>query len=208
MYSLWPAGAMLGRITPKLPHHAPNTVIGILQPTATFPSEHAHARARQMNHVVRTGFAICLSTLFACRTPHTQSPSVAACYRFDQSYFTWVGRPPEGGNVFTGSSSVVSLDAAAHPPAFPDYPPPDARAVHVPTMVVDSFNKARWLGMSFWRPLQADSVELNWINGLYGPVFKLIARGDSLVGRVRFTTDVAGREQKTQAASAMRIACP
>ena len=41
MYSLWRAGVMLGRITPELPHDVPGTIIGILQPTAAFSSEHA-----------------------------------------------------------------------------------------------------------------------------------------------------------------------
>ena len=140
-------------------------------------------------------------------TLHAQHPSSAACYRFDRPYFTAVGRPPGGGAVFTDSSSVVSLDSAAHASRPSGYPPADARAVHVPAMRVDSISTRMWLEMSFWRPFASDSIELSWRNGLYGPIFRLMVRSDSLVGRVRFTTDVVGREPLAQPASAVRVPC-
>ena len=75
-------------------------------------------------------------------------------------------------------------------------------------MAADSVTMQRWLGMSYWRPIRSDSIDLVWRNGLYGPVFRLAWRSDSLVGRVRFTTDVAGAEPPPQPASAVRIQSP
>ena len=65
----------------------------------------------------------------------------------------------------------------------------------------------RWLGFSAWHPIGRDSVEVHWRNGLSGPVFRLAVRGDSLVGRVRFTTDVVGAEPPAEPASAVRVPC-
>ena len=75
-------------------------------------------------------------------------------------------------------------------------------------MRVDSFTTERWLGMSFWRPLSADSVEIHWRNGLYGPVMRLSIRGDSLRGRTLFTTDVIGDDPLWEPAVGVRIGCP
>src|SRR4051812_37353135 len=138
--------------------------------------------------------AITSATLISHGSLHAQEPSVAGCYQFDRMYFHWVGRPPAGGSVFIDSSGVIRLDSTAHPRERGAYPPSDARAVHVPSMKVDSLAMQRWLGMSFWRPIRSDSIELSWRNGLFGPLFRLALRPDSLVGRVRFTTDVAGAE--------------
>jgi hypothetical protein len=75
-------------------------------------------------------------------------------------------------------------------------------------MHADSVTMQRWLGPSYWRAVGPDSIAVVWRNGLYGPVFALHFTHDSLVGRVRATTDVAGGEQPSQAARASRIDCP
>lgn len=140
---------------------------------------------------------------------HAQAAAArAGCYRFDRSYFGWVGRPLTGGGTLIDSASVIRLDSAAHPQSPGNWVPPDARAVAVPAMSVDSFTVRLWLGVSFWRAVSSDEIEIQWRNGLYGPVFRLAVRGDSLKGSVRFTTDVAGAEPPLERASATRVACP
>ena len=161
-----------------------------------------------MKRTLHAYLAICAVTFAATESLQAQAARGAvACYRFDRSYFHWVGRPPAGGSVFNDSSRIVRLDTTAHP-SRGNYPPLDARSVDVPAMRVDSFATQRWLTMSFWRPMRSDSIELRWRNGLYGPVFRLSRKADSLVGRVRFTTDIVGAEPPAQPASAVRIQCP
>jgi hypothetical protein len=162
---------------------------------------------RAMKRTLRAYLVVGAAAFPTTGSLHAQASSGAACYRFDRSYFQWVGRPPAGGSVSIDSSRIVRLDVTAHT-SRGKYPPPDARSVFVPAMRVDSFTTQQWLGMSFWRPLELDSVELIWHNGLFGPVFRLSRKADSLVGHVRFTTDVAGAEPPAQPASAVRIRCP
>ena len=161
-----------------------------------------------MKRTIHACLAIFSAALVSSRSLEAQHPSVPACYQFDRKYFNWVGRPPNGGSVVVDSSAIIRLDSTAHSRERGAYPPPDGRAVQVPSMKADSFTMRRWLGMSFWRPIRSDSIELSWRNGLYGPVFRLALRSDSLVGRVRFTTDVVGAEPPAQLASASRIRCP
>lgn len=149
-------------------------------------------------------FALAWTSAGPLRAQRTPGP---ACYRFDRKYFVWVGTARSGGSVVVDSSRIVRLDPAAHP-SRRSYPPANARSVSVPAMKVDSFATQRWLSMSFWRPVHADSIELSWRNGLFGPVFRLAVRSDSLLGRVRFTTDVVGAEPPAQPAAAVRTACP
>ena len=53
----------------------------------------------------------------------------------------------------------------------------------------------------------ADTVVVSWTNGMHGPVFLMGVRGDTLRGRVRFTTDIVGEEPPPEDAWAVRIAC-
>jgi hypothetical protein len=129
------------------------------------------------------------------------------CYRFDRRYFSWVGRAPGGGAVFVDSNAVIKLASAAHPGG-PFRNRPGARVLVPPAMNVDSLSVRRWLGPSHWRILAPDSVEIVWRNGLYGPVFRMRVSGDTLEGRVRFTTDVRGGEPPPQPAMALRVPCP
>ena len=130
------------------------------------------------------------------------------CYRFDRYYFGWVGRPPAGRQwPLVDSSRVIQLDSAAHAPPAGFSPNSNARAVHIPSMHADARTMERWLGFSSWQPIGGDSVELHWRNGLSGPVFRLAVRKDSLVGRVRFTTDVVGAEPPPETARAVRVPC-
>ena len=130
------------------------------------------------------------------------------CYQFDRHYFSWVGRPPEGGAVFRDSTRLIRLTAGPRPIDRFLRGPSDARALVPPTMRVDSFATRSWLRSSYWRHVMPDSLEVVWRNGLYGPVFRMGVKGDSLQGRVRFTTDVVGGERPPERAGAVRAACP
>ena len=125
-----------------------------------------------------------------------------ACYEFDRRYFHWVGRPPGGGDVFRDSTAIIGLlpETHVHDSA--------AFAVVPPSMEADSFTVRRWRRQSRWSYLGADSLFLVWRNGLYGPVFRLSIGSDSLLGEVRFTTDMAGAERQPESASAVRMICP
>ena len=123
------------------------------------------------------------------------------CYRFDRSYFNWVGRPPGGGQVFVDSTAVVRLSSSKHSELT------DAYTLVPPSMVADSFTENDWLRPSSWRFFAPDSIYVVWYNRLYGPVFRLGIRGDTLIGQVRFTTDQIGREPPPERAFAVRIEC-
>jgi hypothetical protein len=123
------------------------------------------------------------------------------CFRFDRKYFSWVGRPPDGGAVFADSSAVVRFSWTTHPSIV------GSRVLTVPAMLVDSAAANSWLRASRWRVFAKDSVEVSWYNNLYGTAFRLGGRGDTLVGRVRFLTD-NGPEPPSQRATAVRIPCP
>jgi hypothetical protein len=139
----------------------------------------------------------------ASATPsYAQQAAADACFKFDRSYFHWVGRPPGGGPVLIDSSAVVRLltTEAEHGR--------DRYAILPPSMSVDSFATRRWTQSSGWRRLAADSIEVSWYNGLYGPLLRVAQYGDSLRGHVRFRTDVIGAERPSEPASAVRIECP
>jgi len=110
------------------------------------------------------------------------------CYHFDRPYFTAVGRFPNGP-VFSRSADVLKLrpdSSAALAPGARRLP---MRAVQPIPFLVDFFTYHIWMSMSGWRRIGADSVEIEWRNGLYGPVFRMAVRADSLVGQFIQTTD-------------------
>jgi hypothetical protein len=131
---------------------------------------------------------------------------VSGCYRFDRAYFQWVGRGPNRKTVFRDSTRVLRLAPNAvishelvRGAVLDVYPVP---------FVADSSTTRRWLRPSHWTFVDRSTLNIVWRNGLYGPVFRLSIAGDSLYGRVRFTTDVAGAEPRAESAWAVRIPCP
>jgi hypothetical protein len=140
--------------------------------------------------------------------------AISGCYRFDRAYFSWVGRLPGRAEVISDSTRVLRLFARSTVHhvlvrgAVLDVEP-------IP-FAVDSTTARRWLRPSNWTISNVRShmfphptvIDVVWRNGLYGPVFRLSAIGDTLRGQVRFTTDVAGAEPPAQPAWAVRIPCP
>lgn len=134
-----------------------------------------------------------------------QAPAaLVGCYRFDRPYFSWVGRRPGDSHVYTDTSSVIRLFATTLVPH--DMVRGNALDLEPQPFRADSTTRRRWLRASGW-VATSDSMMLSWRNGLYGPVFLLAIRGDTLRGRVRFTTDVVGREPPPEAATAVRVPC-
>lgn len=132
------------------------------------------------------------------------------CYRFDQPYFSAVGKFP-GGAVFHRITDTLSFRGDSTPLIAPHLRRLPMRAVEPIPFVVDSFTYHRWMSMSGWHMIGADSVEIVWRNGLYGPIFRMALRGDSLVGQFIQTTDARPYPEPPppapQPARAVRIAC-
>lgn len=127
--------------------------------------------------------------LCAAASASAQSTAIAGkCYRFDRPYFTAVGRFP-GEPVFIVRADVLKLRADSTPFTGRGLRRFAMKAVEPMPFVVDSFTYRRWMSVSGWRMIGSDSVEIEWRNGLYGPVFRMAVRGDSLVGEVIETTD-------------------
>ena len=152
-----------------------------------------------------------LICLFAAKASAAQKTTLErTCYRFDRPYFTAVGRFP-ADSVFTRRAGMLRFRADSTPAISPRLPRLPMRAVEPLPFVVDSFTYHRWMSMSGWRMLGADSVEIHWRNGLYGPVFRMAVRGDSLVGQVVQTTDAhpipEPPPRPPQRAVAVRISC-
>jgi hypothetical protein len=135
------------------------------------------------------------------------SADLAGCYQFDRAYFSWVGRRSERSIVVRDSTRFVRLREQAHPGASAMRITGALQLEPIP-FETDDFTRDQWLGFSHWRLLSSDSVTVVWRNGLYGPVFRMAVRGDTLRGQVRFTTDVIGAEPQSQAAWAVRTECP
>lgn len=133
----------------------------------------------------------------------------ASCFRFDKPYFTAVTRTPAHEVVTRRTATLQLLPDSA--PRFYSAGRFQLLAVLPVPFEVDSFTFRRWTGMSGWRPLPADSVQIEWRNGLYGPVFRLHVEGDSLVGTVVQTTDAFGdgkpRDGGPYPARAYRVTC-
>ena len=128
------------------------------------------------------------------------------CFQFDRQYFHWGGRPPGGGDYLIDSSAVVRLLPELHPYTDRAIDPPIRRLL-VPSMEVVSRSRRPWEYFSYWQLRDADTVVVSWTNGMHGPVFLMGVRGDTLRGRVRFTTDIVGEEPPPEDAWAVRIAC-
>lgn len=159
-------------------------------------------RADIMNY-----FALGLISIVVAASAQAQdTAAVSGCYSFDRAYFQWVGRRPGESAVVTDSTSVIRLSSGSEikhqlvrGPVLDVFPIPFA---------ADSRTVERWLSPSNWTFENANTVNVVWRNGLYGPVFRLNVRGDTLRGQVRFTTDVAGAEPPPEPALALKVACP
>jgi hypothetical protein len=157
---------------------------------------------------------ICAST--ACSDRIAGAPRgntvVDGCFQFDRAYFHWVGRRPGNDRISVDSAAVLQFSTGQH------LPHPLRREGTHPVLplpiVTDSTTRARWLGPSHWRSDGEGAVVVVWRNGLYGPVFELRVRGDTLAGSVRQTTDSGEpvgdllRELFPGRARAIRVPCP
>jgi hypothetical protein len=133
-----------------------------------------------------------------------QASTSSSCYAFDRPYFTWVNSAHERPHA--DSTNVLRLLSIRQSRL--RVPVIRAQDVQPVPFAVDSLTKLRWERFSYWMINDSGFVEISWRNGLYGPVFHLEVSGDSLYGRVRFTTDVYGAEPPAERASARRIPCP
>lgn len=133
-----------------------------------------------------------------------------SCYRFDQPYFSAVGKFA-GGPVFQRTTDTLRFRVDSTPLISPRLRRLPLRAVEPIPFVVDSFTYHRWMSMSGWHMIGTDSVEIVWRNGLYGPIFRMAVRGDSLVGEFIQTTDAHPYPEPPppppQPARAARIRC-
>jgi hypothetical protein len=155
---------------------------------------------------MRSPFLAVLAVMVVNTAAFSQDTSgVSGCYRFDRAYFRWVGRRSDARNVVRDSTDILRL--APNADVSRPFPTPVLDVYPIP-FVADSPTTLRWLRPSYWTFVDPSTVNVVWRNGLYGPVFRLSIVGDSLHGRVRFTTDIVGREPPSEAASAVRIACP
>lgn len=129
----------------------------------------------------------------------------AGCYRFDAAYFSVIGRDSSTRTVVSlATAELILLESP--PPAMPYGQAP--YAVRPIPFALDSLTSRRWMANSGWMLLPGDSIQVSWRNGLFGPVFRLAVRGDSLQGTVVHTTDVANRPIRRGPAAAVRMRCP
>jgi len=158
---------------------------------------------------MRISTALAAAMLVACAGRAARAPiqPIDRCYRFDHAYFGWP-REDSSGRMVADTSAIVELRAQAHPP-YPLVPQrPSVRAVAVPLLRGSPVTARVWLEPSYWEPVGADSIIIVWRDGYVGPTFRVQVRGDSLVGRMRWTTDELGRTFTPVPVSAVRVVCP
>lgn len=145
----------------------------------------------------------------ACASAPAAPPArdPAGCYRFDSAYFPVIGRHPQTGALVSLRTADLALLPASPPPDAAPHPQAPYAVRPIP-FTVDTFTARRWAARSGWTPMGPDSVQVTWRNGLFGPVFRLAVRGDSLRGTVVHTTDVVGPPVRRGAAAAIRVSCP
>jgi hypothetical protein len=133
---------------------------------------------------------------------------VAGCYQLDQPVFVIVDFLRATRTSRVDSTAVMRLYTDSMATTFGGGR--GLRFTPVPTHT-DSLVAKRWLGISHWRPLGADSIYVEWRNGLWGPVLRLAVQDSLLDGTVLQTTDVhiEGRPRPTpQPIGGRRISCP
>jgi len=123
------------------------------------------------------------------------------CLQFDRQYFRLGRRAPDGHWSYDSSAVVRLL------PERNLHRGPRSRRLLVPSMEVATRSQRAWEYFSYWQLQDMDTVLVAWTNGMYGPVFVMGVRGDTLRGRVQFTTDVYGAEEPEENAWAVRIPC-
>jgi hypothetical protein len=132
-----------------------------------------------------------------------------SCFRFDGAYFAAVTGNGSVG-VRHAATATIRLDADSAPRSSLIGPVTMLAVTPIP-FPVDSFTSRQWRSASGWRRT-GDSVHIKWFSGLYGPMFDLVVRGDSLIGTVVHTSDVIvdGRraDKGPFAARALRVRCP
>jgi hypothetical protein len=120
------------------------------------------------------------------------------CYKFARPFFLALTAGSEAGRSAFDSSAVVRLVGAAELD----------RGVVVPVGVhLESDQQQRYSRFSGWTRSNSDPISIAWRNGFWGPVFEGVIQGDSIIGRVRFTSD-EGPEPKPELTSAILIPCP
>lgn len=139
-----------------------------------------------------------------------RSAAALNCYRFDNAYFVAAGRLADGSIGETRAAMIRLGDDSAPAPASVPHAYQMAPVEAIP-FVVDPTHHYAYLSRSGWRAIPGDSIRLQWLNGFYGPMFRLAVRGDSLVGTFVQTTDalvIGEPPPKARPASAVRVACP
>jgi hypothetical protein len=107
------------------------------------------------------------------------------CVRFDSAYFI-LSVYHSGAGTTHRPTALVQLDTA---PAT-TRPTRDYRLV---PLAVDTtgFPPPTWTKPPYWRRM-GNSIYVSWHTGLWGPVFQLTQRGDTLTGTVTHMTDAIG----------------
>ena len=149
-----------------------------------------------------------VALVIASQSVGAQDPRAAGCWLFDRSYFRWyVMRPAKPLSYDSTTKLQLTVDRSTYDAAFNVVPIPP---------IVDSIAKLRFGRLSTWRHSSADSVHINWTDGLHGYWFHLSGR-DTLTGVVGRISDVgrvdsAGRfvpdVPPPETARAVRIPCP
>lgn len=144
-------------------------------------------------------------TIGVSSVAHAQGASrLAGCYSFNTSVFTWTAYEHWSESVLQGSSTLIELmrTLAADSEGARGF------QLRVPSLL-DSAEAARWAAGSSWRVVEEDSVVISWYNGLFGPLLRLQARGDSLVGHYSYRSDLnPGAPPKWRPIVGERRPCP
>jgi hypothetical protein len=146
---------------------------------------------------------IALGAVAACRQ---REPRFLAgrCFAFDSAAFAEVGYDTSTGAIAADAAHLIELLERPHPTEV------GAFALRAHGLGVRDDPDSGRDEYSYWRPLNPDSVEIVWREGLYGPVLRLSVRNRTLEGTLRQTTDVfpdpdAGRTWHVRAGEAR---CP
>jgi hypothetical protein len=137
---------------------------------------------------------------------------IAGCYELDRRVFIIANFNRATRTSRVDSTAVMRL--YAEPMATTYGGGRGLRVTPIPAHI-DSIAARRWLGISHWYPLPADSFYVEWRDGLWGPVLRLAIRDSLLEGTVLHTTDayIEGTPRPTprptpQPIGGRRIACP
>jgi hypothetical protein len=148
--------------------------------------------------------------------------TVHGCYRFDQAYFTAAVQDSRGEYVGIESTRVVQLTLTlTRIPVGGDKAVQQPFTLRLPELNILPEEARSYAKQSHWAIIGADSIRVSWWNGLFGPSFRLVVRGDSLIGVQSFGSDIASgsttrgdtvfihfAEPVWEPATAVRVACP